>query len=171
MTVLGIDPSLTATGCVKLKDGSILSKQLIKTKPSGSLPIEELGRLQYIRDSIDTTDVKIAAVEGLAMMSRKSTSLVQLSGLNYFIREYLQLSEVPFIIVPPTVLKKFITGKGNSPKELMLLEVYKRYGVSFDDNNTCDAYCLARICHAIKYPKEKITKIQQDIIKLLKKQL
>jgi len=171
MISLGIDLSLTATGCIRLKDGKIISRQLIKTKPSGKDPLAELERLDYIRDTIETTDVDIAVIEGLAYMVRNSTALVQLSGLNYMTRERIYLEGIQFIIVQPTQLKKFITGKGNCAKELMMLETYKRYGVSFKDNNECDAYGLARIGEALLDKGLKLTKFQDEVTNLLTTQL
>lgn len=49
------------------------------------------------------------------------------------------------VVVPPTVLKQFVTGKGTAPKELMLLEVYKRWGYSAPENNAADAYALMQL--------------------------
>lgn len=49
------------------------------------------------------------------------------------------------MIVGPTVLKKFVTGKGNVEKNQMLLNVFKNWGIEFTDDNACDSYCLARI--------------------------
>lgn len=169
MVSLGVDPSLAATGCIRLdKDGNIIDQQLIKTKPTKTIR-GELERLQEIRDTIIMTDAKVAVIEGLAMGISRTTALTQLAGLNYMIREHFLLCDIPFVVVPPTQLKKFITGKGNVKKEMMLLEVYKRYDVSFSDNNLCDAYALAKIGEAI-INKVTLTKPQQAVIDELKKQ-
>jgi Holliday junction resolvasome RuvABC endonuclease subunit len=47
--------------------------------------------------------------------------------------------------VPPMTLKKYASGKGNSKKQEMLLQIYKRWGMEFNDDNAADAYGLARI--------------------------
>jgi crossover junction endodeoxyribonuclease RuvC len=41
-------------------------------------------------------------------------------------------------------LKKYATGKGTSKKQEMLLQIYKRWGVEFNDDNAADSYALAR---------------------------
>lgn len=169
--VLGVDLSLTATGCICLENGKIINRQLIKTKPTDKKPLSELIRLTYIRDTIVTTDVKMVAIEGIAYGIQRTTSLSQLSGLNYLVRELFYLQDIPFVIVAPTTLKKFITGKGNCAKDLMLLEIYKRYGVSFKNDNEADAYGLSRIAEALINKKVKLTKIQQEVVKLVKQQL
>jgi len=96
---------------------------------------------------------------------------VQLAALNYLTRELIYDINKEFIIVAPTSLKKFITGKGNSGKDIMILETYKRYGVSFDDNNICDAFSLAKVGEALYNKKIKLTKPQAEVINLLKEQL
>jgi Holliday junction resolvasome RuvABC endonuclease subunit len=50
------------------------------------------------------------------------------------------------IIVPPTVLKKYVTGKGNASKAQMMEGVAKKWGPQFDNDNLADAYALAQYC-------------------------
>ena len=166
MISLGIDLSLTSTGFVKLENGKIIKQDLTKTKPSGDDVVKGLERLLEIVNSVNLDDVSIAVVEGLAFMARNTSALVQLSGLNYLMREKLYYKHIPFTIVAPTTLKKFATGKGNSPKDSILLEIYKRYGISFQNDNLADAYILARIGEAL-LGEQKITKFQQEVITLL----
>ena len=47
--------------------------------------------------------------------------------------------------VPPMTLKKYASGKGNAKKQEMLLQIYKRWGVEFNDDNAADSYALARL--------------------------
>jgi len=171
MRVLGIDLSLTGTGCVILEDGEIKEKVLIKTKNSGKLPNDELKRLLYIRDQINMEKIDLAVMEGLAMNARNTSSLTQGSGLNYLVRDRLSRSKIPFCICQPTTLKKFATGKGNCPKDNIMLEVYKRWSVDITDNNLCDAFVLAKIGESLLGGKGFLTKPQKEVIELLKIQL
>jgi len=52
-------------------------------------------------------------------------------------------------IVSPTGLKKYVLGKAASGKNVMLLGVYKKWGVEFANDNLADAYALARIAAAM----------------------
>ena len=52
---------------------------------------------------------------------------------------------VPFIEIPPTQLKKFVTGKGTAKKEHMLMEVLDRWHEKFFDHNICDAFSLVQL--------------------------
>lgn len=171
MISLGLDLSLTGTGVVRLHDGKIMDQALIKTKPTNS-NVTELERLLKIRKEIGfLDDVDIAVIEGLAFSVRNSTALVQLSGLNYLVREALYDANIPFIIVAPTSLKKFATSKGNCQKDEVMLACYKRWHVTFKDNNISDAYILARIGEALLDDTVKLTSTQQEVIDLLKKQI
>ena len=170
MISLGLDLSLTGTGVVKLSDGKLISQNLIKSKPTSN-NLDELKRLSYIRDSIDISGVDVAVIEGLAFSVRNSTALVQLSGLNYLVREMLHKNKIPFIIVAPTSLKKFATNKGNCQKDEVMLACYKRWHVTFKDNNISDAYILARIGEALMDDSVKLTSIQEEVTNLLKKQI
>src|SRR3990167_3809731 len=158
---LGLDLSLTGTGLVILNEKKeVVEQKLIKSKKTGDTPKEELERLIGIREEIQTIvdDVsnnfkrsrpKMAAIEGPAFMVRNATALVQLGALSYMIRELLYARSIPFVIVAPTTLKKFITGKGSSDKNVVLMEIFKRYGQTFTDDNLGDAYALARVADTI----------------------
>jgi Holliday junction resolvasome RuvABC endonuclease subunit len=66
--------------------------------------------------------------------------------------------------VPPTSLKKYVTGKGQGvPKSQMLLHVYKKWNVDITDDNAADSYALARLVsgtHTLAYEKEIYDKLQ-----------
>ena len=173
---LGLDLSLTGTGVVILEDGEIKVQKLIKSKPVGDLPISELKRIQKIVQDIELSlcscTIDVAVIEGLAFMVRNATALVQLSALNYMVRAMLDRLGIPFIIVAPTSLKKFITGSGGSKKDVMLMETYKRYGVTILDDNENDAFGLAKVGEELLNPKKKdLPVFQQEVLELLKKQL
>jgi crossover junction endodeoxyribonuclease RuvC len=172
---VGIDLSLTGTGLVATKDGKMSDKKLIKSKPGGSRPLDEIRRIKQIKEEIIKFLVKnqpkVVVIEGLAFMARNTTALVQLAGLNYLVRDYLEEEGTNFLIVAPTTLKKFITGKGNAQKDQMMLETYKRYRVSFDDDNLCDGFGLAQVGQACVNDKFKTTGAQREVIQLLIKQI
>jgi len=80
----------------------------------------------------------------LSFQSR-GQAMAQLGALHFILRIFLFQEKLDYRVVEPTVLKRFVTGKGQGKKELMLKEVYKKWGADFDDNNLADAYGLARI--------------------------
>ena len=71
-------------------------------------------------------------------------------------------------IVIPQHMKKFATGRGDTKKNRMLLEVHRKWKVTFDDDNLADAYALARVAAALatgvtefEYERDVIRRIVQ----------
>ena len=139
----------------------------------GPLQVDEAKRLSTITDKILNgvpSDASLVIIEGITFMMSKTTALVQLAAINYIIRIGLWKRDIPFVIVSPPTLKKFVTGKGVAQKDIMMLETYKRWNISLTDNNICDAYGLARVGLAILDIDDKLVKEQREVVTLLKKQ-
>lgn len=172
MIIAGIDPSLVGTGIVKLKDGKVVEQKLIKSKPVGNKPIDELKRLLKIVEEIPLKGVDMAVVEGIAYGIRRTSSLSQLSGLNYLIRKKCYEQNIPFIIVAATTNKKFCTGSGKGEKNQMMLSVYKKWGFSPANDDLSDAFSLAKVGEALSNEnRDKLLKYENEVINLLKRQL
>lgn len=65
-------------------------------------------------------------------------------------------------------LKMFATGKGNSTKDIILKEVFRRYGFDTSSNDEADAYILWRIGLALHGKDPDVTKYQKDILKKIR---
>jgi len=142
---VGLDPSFTGTGVIVLnKDGEILEQKLIKSNAKKS----DEERLIEIREELSfipiINNLKMVYFEGPSFASN-GQFMLQMGALHYVIRILFFESKTDYKIITPTELKKFVTGKGNAKKDLMLLKVYKKWGVEFSDNNMSDAYGLARM--------------------------
>ena len=146
---VGIDASFSGTGVVVMNNEfKIIEQRLIGTKKRDSIyDIEE--RMLYIVKALECIlkykkDIKLALIEGISYGST-GDGAAQLAALNYFIRIFLLQNEIPYSDVSPSKLKQFVSGKGQSKKNMMLKEVYKKWGEDFDDGNICDSYALARL--------------------------
>lgn len=101
------------------------------------------------------------AMEGTVLASQSALVLGELSAT-----VKLALYDIDRILplqVPPMTLKKYATGKGTAKKQEMLLQIYKRWGVEFNDDNAADAYALARLAAGIatdNVEKEVVEKLQ-----------
>jgi len=144
---IGLDLSMTGTGMIIIDNNlNIINQELISSSPSDGSNEKRIIKLKNNIFSFLPEDLKMInkiGIEGISYGS-KGRSIAEMSALNYFIRISCLENNLSYMEIPPTTLKKFITGKGNSPKDLMLLKTYKKFGVEFDNNNLCDAYCLAR---------------------------
>ena len=152
---VGIDHSLTGTGVVVIdQNGCIHEQKLIKTTPD---EIEE-KRMTRIIDGLSfipkIVRLKTVYIEGPSFMST-GQAVLQMGALHYLVRIFLYRKKVKYKIIAPGTLKKFITGSGAAKKEHMLLNIYKKWGIEFKDNNLADAYSLARLALE-EYDDEKL---------------
>lgn len=181
MIVVGLDLSLCKTGINIIQDdGKILYSNLVKSKPGGDKPIDEVRRIvkiaedivQKIDEVLEGKSPDIIMIEGMAFMAKNTTSLLQIAGLSYLIRILLDEFKWKFCLVSPLTLKKFITGKGKGDKNLIMMQVYKDYGFESLDDNICDSYVLS-VCGLalLGKPLKELCVPQKEVINLLKKQL
>jgi len=116
-------------------------------------------RLAYFRErftSLFADCPGAAALEGYSFGSKNGRGAAgELGGV---VRLAAHDAGVRLLVVPPTVLKKYVTGKGTGDKAVMLLHVYKRWGFETDDHNVADAYALARFAETATVPQETRTK-------------
>jgi len=141
---VGIDPSINATGLIVLdSNANIIEQKLFSVKSEkfeeGLLKYEqEIGFIPKI------VNLQSVYLEGPAYQATGQV-ILQMGALHFMTRLFLFKNRVNYKIIAPGTLKKFVTGTGRSKKDLMLLKVYKKWGVEFDDHNLCDAYGLARM--------------------------
>lgn len=136
--VIGIDPSLTATG-IAFADGSL---ETISTRPK-----DKDRRLSVIHTELEFVaalggSTAIAVIEDLPKhaMAAGITGMVQ--GVT---RLALIDAEIPYVTIPPATLKKFATGKGNADKAMMRAKWLEFTGEDNADDNQVDAAFLREI--------------------------
>lgn len=144
---IGIDPSMNSTGLVILDDDYkiILSKIISSDKKAdNAIRIKSLGD-NIIHEIVKYQNIEpiTCCVEGISFSSN-GRGTAQQAGLHYYICTQLIRQDVEYVVCPPTTLKKFVTGKGQCHKDLMLLKVFKKWGEEFESSDLCDAYSLAR---------------------------
>lgn len=142
-SILGIDPSLTSTGlCVIDHHGALIESTTLSSKKTGP------ARLVDLRDALDAyfkrTMPTACALEGYSFGSKHAREAVaEWGGL---IRVLLYEWKIPTLVVPPMTLKKFVLpSAGNLQKNRIALESYKRWNVSFQTDDECDAHALAQL--------------------------
>ena len=141
---MAIDASLNESGiCIFDNNGVLIYTHIIDNKKK----LIGMERLSHIKKNIEyiikTKNINIVGIEDYSYGS-KGQAIINLGELGGVIRLYLYEHKIKFKTIAPTTIKKFITNKGNAKKELMLLKVYKKYGIEFENNNMCDAYALGK---------------------------
>ena len=165
---LGLDISISGTGLVLLKDDySIQNKTRLHVPHCG---VERLYHLKNLLvDFLNGIDITFACLESPSYQSEKG-QLFQLGEWTGIVKLQLFNHGICFISAAPSQLKKYIFGKfeKGSKKELVILDIYKKYGVEIRDNDIADAYVLSRIAHDyyFKYTSFKYNSaIKSDIKK------
>jgi len=98
----------------------------------------------------------------------------EIAGLTYLFRHWLWKHEKPYVLVAPQSLKKFIVGRGSTPKNpipksCIVKEILKRFGHDTFDDNSADAIGLAYIGRALVGEWEPTTDAQREVVAMLAK--
>lgn len=171
MNYVGLDISMRSTGFVVIDhDGIVLRHEVIGKTPKERPCMTIEQRIRYYVEVGNTIRSAIVpfgeeldiGVEGYSMHGKGDLTIApELGGIVRL--ELLGFGRIHEI--PPAALKKFATGKGNAPKDSVMLNVYKRWGVDFGDNNLADAYVLARIAlHLHQFDRGGLTVPQKEVL-------
>ena len=135
---MALDLSLNSTGVCFKKIDSNYESFTIKSKKISDHMDKIIHLKRKIFHFIKMKEPDIVFVEGQSYGSRgRSTlSIAQLHGV---IMYFLKVRKIKFVLIPPTTVKKFITGKGNSKKSLVMKSLYKKYRIDLDDEDEADA--------------------------------
>lgn len=158
---IGIDQSLTgfALTALNVSNPSFYETWVYKSPKSG---VQRLADIRWWMenkfDFLDRQNCRITeiAMEGTVLASHSALKLGELAGMvKLSIWDYFDgnmNSVIPFeehirrpLQIPPMTLKKYAAGKGNAKKQEMLMQIYKRWNIEFNDDNAADSYALARL--------------------------
>jgi crossover junction endodeoxyribonuclease RuvC len=141
--VVGLDLSLTCTGVA----GYGYVERVTSTGHENATLVDRQTRLTAIEQKIRATLAvgalpELIVVEGPSYAS-KSGQQWDRAGLWWRVLDHLMLLDYPVAVVPPSVLKKYATGKGNASKQEVMLAASRRYPwADIVDDNTADAQVL-----------------------------
>jgi len=152
---IGIDQSLTgfALSAVSVESPANHITWVFKSKYRGVQRLDDIQTFMF--DKFEWLEargnvIKDVAMEGTVLASNSALVLgelaatVKLELFDFFRDRTGNPSRFP-LQIPPMTLKKYATGKGNAKKQEMLLQIYKRWHIEFNDDNAADAYSLARL--------------------------
>ena len=171
--IIGLDMSLTGFGLVVLnsRNAELINKGVIKNKNKGAKRLVEI-RKEVKKAIVESENVKLAVIEGYAY-GRNVGRFFDMGELGGVIKQCLYLKKIPYIIISPLMLKKWITGSARGDKSVILMKIFKKFKVELEDNNIGDAYVLARIGYVLnkmarkKVGIENIHSYQEECIKTI----
>lgn len=163
---VGLDPSLTGFGVAAVGPG-VDKTWLLKFKKTGvDRLIEVMFALGDVFLDLQDGENQIAdvALEDTVRASYAATVLGELAAVVKMACHSTLYDQARYPLkVPPSMVKKYATGRGNAKKVEVVLSVYKHFGKEFRDDNEADAYALARIAQG-----HATTQYQRDVIDKLR---
>lgn len=161
MLILGIDQSYTSTGiCMIDQNKHILHHELIKSDKTQDIFLRSkfiIDRISYI---INMNSPNAIGIEGLSF-SNFGNATRDLAGLQFVLVHMLRFdfdyNNSMLAIIPPTKLKMYGSGKGNSKKDDMVASLPENVLQLFKDSNykktsglydATDAYFIA--CYTLE---------------------
>lgn len=143
MRVIGIDPSLSATGVART-DGTTHTVKTDTKKDGDGGRLLKLRRelADHIRGGGQLRRPDFAVIEDLPTHAMSAGLTGRAQGI---VRMTLAEWDVPYVAIPPATLKKFAAGKGNANKEAMREAWLAFSGEDNRDDNQVDAAWLRQI--------------------------
>jgi len=150
---VGIDQSLTGFAVAVVSSptryGAKYDVEVFRSPNKGVERLQDIS--VFLRDTLvrleaQGCEVQDIAMEGTVRSSPAASVLGELAGVvKLTLLEHASgVSRYP-VQVPPSTLKKFITGKGNATKADVMAAVTSRVGHPVTDDNAADAIALALI--------------------------
>ena len=183
MKIFALDQSLTGTASFLIDfksqdEAKVLDQKIFKTKLRG------IYRLKHLKDEIEKyinsheIDVFVRELHNFTQYG-SSNGLHALNGLiDVIALEKRYLDTFDYMMISPTMWKKFCLGKGNVAKDtgyLLKIDSFVKklkwwdYG-QIEDDNVADALCIAVTAFFVKsYSEgemfENLTKLKQEVLK------
>ncbi|APB77414.1 crossover junction endodeoxyribonuclease RuvC [Paenibacillus polymyxa] len=156
---VGIDPSTKTGVCILDADGNVLDA--LEVTAAGKDPERMSDIITDVCENVDYGDVVV--IEGFGFASQSGFLL---GGIGWGIRLNLYERYIKYQEAAPAALKKFASGKGNTKKDELAVEIFKRWGFQHGSDNVRDAFVLAQIARSIRLGGGD-TKYQQEVIQTI----
>lgn len=167
LPIAAIDPSLTSTGICYGTDADDWQTVTCKSKPRGGALVDRIiryeGIIEQVQRVLATVRPRVILIEEYAYSSNQSGQMY-LGEFGGLLRWHL-IDYTPHVLeVAPTCLKKFATGKGNSPKDMVMAHVSQRWGKLFASNDEADAFVMYQMALCIAGRQEPATTPQREAV-------
>lgn len=157
MNVIGLDLS-TCAGVVIMDSETKQVQHVEAVQFKGTTGFKRVNLIaSRIFELRDKHHAQCAVIEDYAV-SKFGGSAITSIEIGTVVRFCMWQDGFPYLDLSPTALKKFVTGKGNAKKDLIMLDVFKRWGFSAPTNDIADAYALARFGASAIFPDPTLRK-------------
>lgn len=143
MRIIGMDPSMTATGICDWKGGTLTVKTVAKQKDN-RLRVVNRAVGFAARSSLTFGEPVALAVVELPPPGLKGVAIPAMHMVQAAVRMALMDAGVPYAVVNPQYVKAY-AGWAKNDKEAMARAAYDAAGVEFEDDNQCDAWWLRQM--------------------------
>jgi len=170
LRVLGLDQSLTSSGLALASSLGEIELDRIQVKARGH---ERMAGIEAeVISWADPSRCDVVVMEGLSF-GAKGNALLDLAGLSWIIRQRLWERGMPYVIIPPALRAKYITGNGAAGKDLCLTAAAQRFAPvlpgygdpdappALDGNDKADALTLCQMgrdyygCPLVRVPADR----------------
>lgn len=166
MNFVGIDPSLSGCGIVKLDQNSNIVEEVELKAGKQDDPERFMEMWKRVRKYLNPTTDKIL-IEGFSYGS-SGAGVSKLYGLGWLFRIRMVEECFAWQEVPPTSLKKFACNNGRAKKDALVLPIYKKWEYENSSDNIRDAYVLARMAWSM-YNHDNLLSYEKEVLKKIKK--
>lgn len=163
--VIGLDISLTGTGIAD----STGQRHKVGRDGLLKLPLHDRAdAIAALRDDICTViwtpRPHLVVMESCAS-AQAYGGAAERAGLWWMVVGVLRGYGIPVVEVPPSLLKKYATGKGNATKADMRMALYQRMGIDERDDNKVDAAWLRAMgADHLGHPLASLSKTHRDAL-------
>jgi crossover junction endodeoxyribonuclease RuvC len=148
MKIVGLDLSLTSTGVAEWEDSARRTYTFGSKGKAGATLEQRAARLDEALVEAQAAvfgghqQADLVLVEAHTFAA-KGGQQHDRSGLWWLVVHDLVSRSIPTVEVPPSSIKLFATGKGNAPKDAVLMAVARRHAdMEFTTNDEADAITL-----------------------------
>lgn len=166
-TIAAIDPSLTSTGVCYGTDGDDFCVVCCGSKPRGKTVLDRVKRYEGLIEQVErilcAVKPSLIFIEEYAY-SKNMGGQMYLGEFGGLLRWHL-VEHTPHVYeVTASALKKFATGKGNAPKDIVMAHVAQRYGRVFANNDEADSFVLYQMALVASGRIEAANQGQRDSV-------
>lgn len=150
MRIVGIDPSLRRTGVCVISDAGDVSVASLTTGNRDGVFFRQRNMVSLVKQCLRADDVVVLEEFGVSARfapSGRFVERIELCGMLKLIAP--AITRLPWLHVPPALLKSFVAGKSGARKEEMTAAVRLEWGMPVANDDEGDAFGLARYAQAV----------------------